>query len=125
MAKKLPPPPRDGLVWLDIPAAASRLGTTRRKIMERAWSGEFRFQDDGNGMPIRVADADIAPLRTAKLAAEREKMPAKPRAKTSAQQEAEWAKISAKNARGASGGGPFFAHHLRMTLPFPDPDKPK
>lgn len=125
MAKKLPPPPRDGLIWLDIAAAASRLGTTRRKIMERAWAGEFRFQDDGNGMPIRVADADIAPLRTAKLAAEREKAPTKPRAKTSAQQEAEWAKISAEYARNASRGGAFTGHHLRMTLPFPDPDKPK
>ena len=124
MAKKLPPPPRDGLIWLDIAAAASRLGTTRRKIMERAWAGEFRFQDDGNGMPIRVADADIAPLRAAKQAAEAAKAAAKPRAKTPAQAEAEWARISADNARLAPRGGAFTGHHLRMTLPFPDPEKP-
>jgi hypothetical protein len=128
MAKKLPPPPKDGLIWLDIPAAASRLGTTRRKIMERAWAGEFRFQDDGNGMPIRVADADIAPLRAAKLTAEREKIQAKPRAKTATQQEAEWAKLSADRARASPRGGAFTEHHLRMTLPFPElkkPDDPK
>ena len=123
MAKKLPPAPKDGLIWLDIPAAASRLGTTRRKIMERAWAGEFRYQDDGNGMPIRVADAEIAPLRAAKLAAEREKPPAKPRAKTTSQLEAEWAKLSAENARSAPRGG-FTEHHLRMTLPFPELKKP-
>ena len=124
MAKKLPPPPSDGLIWLDIAAAASRLGTTRRKVLDRAWAGEFRYQDDGNGIPIRVADADIAPLRTAKLAAERAKAQATPRVKTASQLESEWAKLSADNALKRPRGGAFNEHHLRMTLPYPTLKKP-
>ena len=125
MAKKLPPPPNDGFVWLDIAAAASRLGTTRRKVMDRAWAGELRFQDDGNGMPIRIANADIEPLRAAKLATERAKPATNPRAKTARQLESDWANLSAENARSSPRGGAFTEHHLRMTLPFDLPKKPQ
>lgn len=124
MAKKRPPPPNDGLVWLDIAAAASRLGTTRRKVIERAWAGELRFQDDGNGMPIRIANADIEPLRAAKLATECAKPPPTPHAKTAKRLESEWAAISAENARSSPRGGAFTEHQLRMTLPFDLPKKP-
>ena len=92
--------------------------------MERAWAGELRFQDDGNGMPIRVANADIEPLRTAKLTTERAKSPTIPRAKTARQLESEWAAISAENARSSPRGGAFTGHHLRMTLPSDLPKKP-
>ena len=124
MAKKPPPPPNDGLIWLGIAAAASRLGTTRRKVLDRAWAGEFRYQDDGNGIPIRVADADVAPLRTARLAAERAKAQATPRAKTTSQLKSEWAKLSASNVLKRPRGGASNDYQMRMALPYPMPKKP-
>jgi hypothetical protein len=89
MARKPGKVRRDGdTIWLDIGLAASLLGTTRRKLVERAIAGEFRYQENKFGLPVRVAEPDVAPLRAAKLAAERAKAPRKPRPKTPEQQEA-------------------------------------
>lgn len=85
----------DGMIWLEIGFAASLLDTTPRKLAERAIAGEFRFEEDKFGMPVRVAEPHVAPLRAAKPAAERSKAPRKPRSKTPKEQEAEWARIAA------------------------------
>jgi len=116
----------DGILWLDIGATAKRLGTTRAKIIERATAGEFRFKEDIYGKPGWIAEPDVAPQRAAKLAADRQDAAAPPRPKTKRQHEAEWAGMSADNASNHPRGGASNDHHLRMTLPFPDPPiKPK
>lgn len=124
--------------WLDLARGAVLLGTTKPKIVTRAIAGEFRYVADPFGRPILISKTDIAaPLAAkwaaddARLAAERAKPKPKrervhrPRQKSPAQLEAEWAKISARNALNSRTGGMFQEHHLRITLPRedrPDPD---
>ncbi|GGE21307.1 hypothetical protein GCM10011529_29900 [Polymorphobacter glacialis] len=83
--------------------------------MERAWAGEPRFLRDCNALPIRVADAEIARLRAARFVERKVTASTTFRAKTSSQQEAEWAKLSAGNARIAPRARAFIDYHLRMT----------
>ncbi|MDB5575439.1 MAG: hypothetical protein JWR80_615 [Bradyrhizobium sp.] len=120
MARKPNPAAFDGEThWLGVSAVAGLLGTTNRKIIERALAGEFRFKEDRFGLPGYVAEVDIAPLRAAKFVADRAKKPPAPRQKTPRQLEAAWAKISAENAK-APRDGPFTTAHLRHTLPASD-----
>lgn len=125
MARKPPAAIREGdILWLDIGVAATRLGTTRRKLGERALAGEFRYQEDAYGMPFRLAEADVAPARKAKLAADRAKAERQPRPKTARQLEAEWARRSADNARETSGRAPVTAHRLDILMSQPKGSKP-
>lgn len=118
--------------WLDVGVVAGLLGTTKPKIVARALAGQFRYTDDGFGQPCLIAEVDIAPLRAAKLAKDRDKANRvrKPREKTPAQWEAHWARLANDNASKRRFGGAFTEHHLRMTLPhtpqpIPDPKTKK
>jgi hypothetical protein len=119
VARKLLAARFDGKVrWFTLAYAAAALNTTKRELAARVLAGEFRFQEyDRFGAPMWVGEAEVTAARTAIQAPMRGK-PAirKPRQKSPRQQEAEWAKISAANAKKVRDG-PFLDLHLRMTLP--------
>ena len=136
----------DGILWLDIDTTAKRLGTTRTNIVERAVAGEFRFLENKYGTPGWIAEPDTAPLRAAKLLADRDKAAqlavsreravkrkeaakqaaaikraaAPPRPKPETEQKAEEVihRVADVGSR-ARGNG----YQLRMPLPFPYPGK--
>lgn len=117
MARKPKPVSLDGEThWISVDLVAGLLGTTRLTIAKRALAGEFLSNEDAYRQPCRNAEMDIAPLRAARLAAERAKSARTLRPKSAAQLGAEWSKISAQNARERRIGGMFQEHHLRVTL---------
>ncbi|OYU16451.1 MAG: hypothetical protein CFE37_00140 [Alphaproteobacteria bacterium PA4] len=136
----------DGILWLDIDATAKRLGTTRIKIVERALAGEFRFLETKYGTPGWIAEPDIAPLRAAKLTADRDKAAALAVSRERGAKRREAAKQAAEIERAAAAPRPRpdtvpevekvvqevvdvrkrtreNGYQLRMPLPFPYPGK--
>ena len=124
LTPKLPPVRFDGAQhWFSIDRAAALIGTTAPRLDARARAGEFAFDADGDGNPCWFRQDDITPLHLAKLKSSREKAKRPPCPKTSAQLEAEWARIAEANER-ARRDGPFLNLHLRSTLLTPSA-KPK
>jgi hypothetical protein len=96
--------------------AAQLLGTTQAKLCERAFSGEFAFQENKYGSPSWFLEREINAARAARIAHEREKVPRKPRAETKAQVEARWARQSKENQSQYLRGGAVSAHYERVLL---------
>ncbi|MEO9132445.1 MAG: hypothetical protein ABI240_14715 [Sphingomonas sp.] len=125
MARKVPPVHFDGTDhWFSLAHAAGLLHTTPRKLAVRVTAGEFRSEDfDDLGFPLRISGADVLAVRAVMAAKARESAAKKVhREKSPKRLEAEWAAISARNAKLARDG-PFTNLHLKLTLP--EETKPK
>ena len=115
MARKSAVIRADGILWLDIATTATRLGTTRVKIVERALAGEFRFRENKFGTPGWIAEPDIAPLRAAKLEADRLK------ADKPLRRQSRWPTPAVKLPSGQQAGSAISTKD-QLSLPLPPPD---
>ena len=107
----------NGEHWFLLPYAAKLLGTTQAKMKARAVADEFTWQPDKHGLPLWFKGTEITDARVAfQSAVKRPDDIGKPRAKTPAQLEAQWARESAINKERARSGLSQ-SMHLRLTLP--------
>lgn len=106
------------IYWLSAKRAAHAAGLFVPELCRRANAGVIRFKSNDRGDPIYFAEPDIDCLRKERLAKERNKSSRKPREKSAAQLERQWAKQSAQMAkeRGTSGMGPVALHIEKIML---------
>lgn len=106
---------QDGLIWLALRLAAEKTGLTKPELARRALAGNIRFLDDQYGKPIWLLEEDIHPLRVEKFQKLSTTEPRKLRAKSPAQLERQWEKISEDRPR-KSGMGPVSTHYEKVML---------
>ncbi len=104
----------DGVYWLVAKLAAEKSGLTKPELARRALAGELRYQANQYGMPIWYAEPDIDPLRKARLAQALSKPVRKPRVKSAAQMEKEWAKSPKLTDIPFTGAG--VARHIEKVM---------
>lgn len=115
MAKKPKVKSEGGIHWLTPALAASAAGLSRPELARRISEHALRVQYGEDGTPQWYAEPDIHELRKARGAIAAKRATPKPRTKTAAQLEREWAKISEDN-RDRYRGGVVSAHYEKVLL---------
>jgi hypothetical protein len=102
--------------WFSLGYAAALLGTTQKKLRERAVAGEFKSQEDAHGLPAWLREREIAAERSKLIPRERARRPRAPRAESASQMEAQWARQSLENQSRYRRGGAVSAHFEKVLL---------